>query len=146
MSMNPNKPKWTAVIRKIMHEDPVEVASFQPNEDFDVLISCEYKLAKIGKYYLLGRYDSSWENSYDWFDSAEKVKKEMELLVGDATGDTQCHAWQDPKLVDSIKDSAPLFGKEWSPDEIVREIEADENFRIRILCPDEEIPEEYEDY
>ena len=143
--MKPDKPKWIHAITQIMHEDPVEVASFQPDEDFDVLISCEYRLAKIGKHYLLGRYDSGWENSYDWFDSAEHVKKEMELLVSDATGDTQCHAWQDPKLVDSIKDSAHLFGDEWDPDDIVREIEADENFGIRILSPDEEIPDDYDE-
>ena len=141
--MKPDKPKWINAIIQMMHEDPLEVASFQPNEDFDVLISCEYRLAKVGKYYLLGRYDSGWENSYDWFDSPEKVKKEMELLASDATGDTDCHAWQDPKLVDSIKDSAPFFGKEWDPDDIVKEIEADENFQIRILCLDKEIPEEY---
>ena len=49
------------------------------------------------------------------------------------------------KLVDSIKDSAHLFGDEWDPDDIVREIEADENFGIRILSPDEEIPDDYDE-
>ena len=41
---------------------------------------------------------------------------------------------------------ASLFGEEWEPDDIVREIEADENFRIRIINEDEEIPDEYEDW
>ena len=67
----------------------------------------------------------------------------MKSLVSDATGDNDCYAWQDTKLVDSIKDSAPLFGKKWTPYDIVKEIEADENFQIRILCLDKEIPEEY---
>ena len=53
-------------------------------------------------------------------------------------------SWQDPKLVDSMIDSAPLFAEEWDPDDIVREIEADENFRVRILTWDT-LPDEYED-
>ena len=141
--MKPNKKKWIKVIRQIMHTDPIIVASTYP--DFDMLGTSEYRLAKIGKQYLLGRFDSAADCDYEWYDSAEKVKEDMIGLLELIKGEDDWSGWQDPELVDSIEDSASLFGEEWEPDDIVREIEADENFRIRIINEDEEIPDEYED-
>ena len=138
----PDKPKWSAIITKLMHDDPVVVAGLWP--EIDMLGSSEYRLAKIGNHYLLGKFDSAFDSDYEWIDSPEKVKIEMSGLVEIiGENDDEWSAWQDPKLVDSIVDSAPLFGEEWTPDEIVKEIKADENFGLRILSPDAELPEEY---
>ena len=145
--MKPDKPKWTAAITKIMHEDPVIVAFLEMPDCVDQFyVHVELRLAKIGKHFLLARYDEPGYDDYNWTDSIEEVKKAMSDLEDEENDEEELSGWQDPKLLDSIKDSAPLFGKEWAPDDIVREIDADENFRIRILCPDEEISEEYEDY
>ena len=127
-----------------MHDDPVIVASLHTFDCEDQFyIDVELRLAKIGKHFLLGRYDEQWENDYAWTDSDLTVKKAMQELFDEACTDEGTKSWQDKKLVDSIKDSSPLFGIGWSSDDIVREIESDENFGIRILSPDEEIPEEY---
>ena len=145
--MKPDKPKWIAAIAKIMHEDPVIVASLhEPDSEDQFYTHIELRLAKIGKHYLLGRYDEQWEDDYKWIDSIEEVKKAMSDLAGNESYAEELRGWQDPKLVDSIKDSAPLFGEGWNPDNIVREIDADENFRIRILDLEDEIEEEYEEF
>ena len=143
--MKPDKPKWAAAITKIMHEDPVEVASiFTTDSDLQFYVNDDFRLARIGGKYLLARFVDSSGESYEWIDSSEKVKKEMSAFTSEAEWQDELGSWPDPKLVDSMIDSAPLFGEEWDPDDIVREIEADENFRVRILTWDT-LPDEYED-
>ena len=143
--MKPDKKKWTAAIKKIMHDDYVIVGALNSIEDLEhYTIGDYFHLARIGSHYLLGLFRFGDEDDYEWIDSAQKVKDTVADHAHEANGEESLASWHDPELVDSIKDSAPLFGEEWNPDDIVREIQADENFRIRILCPDEEIPEEYE--
>jgi hypothetical protein len=145
--MKPDKTKWIAAIAKIMHEYPVIVAILDTPPIVDQIYAhVELRLAKVGKHYLLGRYDEQFDDDYKWTDSIEEVKKAMSNLAGEESDGEELSGWQDPKLVDSIKDSAPLFGEGWDPDDIVREIDADENFRIRILDADGEIEEEYEEF
>jgi hypothetical protein len=142
--MKPNKPKWTAAITKIMHEDHVIVEFLNMPDCVDQFyVHVELRLAKIGKHFLLARYDEPGYDDYNWTDSIEEVKKAMSDLEDEENDEEELSGWQDPKLLDSIKDSAPLFGKEWAPDDIVREIDADENFRMRILDWDT-LPDEYE--
>ena len=142
--MKPNKPKWTAAITKIMHEDPVIVAFLNMPDCVDQFyVHVELRLAKIGKHFLLARYDEPGDDDYKWTDSIEEVKKAMSDLEDEENDEEELSGWQDPKLLDSIKDSAPLFGEEWDPDDIAKEIEADENFRERILTWDT-LPDEYE--
>ena len=142
--MKPDKPKWTAAITKIMHEDPVEVASLHESDSEDQFYTnIEIRIAKIGKYFLLGTYDEQWEDDYKWVDSIDEVKKAMSELMDGESDDEKLSAWQDLDLLNSLKDSAHLFGEEWDPDDIVKEIEADENFRERILIWDT-LPDEYE--
>ena len=142
--MKPDKPKWTAAITKIIHEDPVEVASLHESDSEDQFYTnIEIRIAKIGKYYLLCTFDEQWENDYKWVDSIDEVKKAISELMDGESDDEKFSAWQNPDLLNSLKDSAHLFGEEWDPDDIVKEIEADENFRERILIWDT-LPDEYE--
>ena len=142
--MKPDKKKWTAAIKKIMHDDYVEVASvFTTDSDLQFYVNDDLRLARIGRKSLLARFVDGSGESYEWFDSSEKVKKEIIAFTSEAEWQDELGSWQDLKLVDSIIDSAPLFAEGWDPDDIVKEIEADENFRMRILDWDT-LPDEYE--
>ena len=79
--MKPDKPKWTAAITKIMHEDPVIVAFLEmPDCVHQFYVHVELRLAKIGKHFLLARYDEPGDDDYKWTDSIEEVKKAMSDL------------------------------------------------------------------
>jgi hypothetical protein len=144
--MKPEKPKWAAAIAEMIHEDGVEVASLWHT---DAEQACEgpgdLKLARIGGTYLLLDSCFAGDNNYEWIDSAKKVKCEIEQFASEPNGTEGWKSRSNPELVDSVKDSAPLFVDQWDPEEIVRQIEADENFILCILSDSPELPEAYYD-
>jgi hypothetical protein len=73
------------------------------------------------------------------------VKCEIEQFASEPNGTEGWKSRSNPELVDSVKDSAPLFVDQWDPEEIVRQIEADENFILCILSDSPELPEAYYD-
>ena len=77
---------------------------------------------------------SSFDNHYQWLDSPDQVKEQIELFLSDTCEDLGWKSFSElRKGSTSLKDLAPMFGKNWTAEEIIRAIEEDEYLIISIL-------------
>ena len=140
----PNKPKWVSLINEAIYSYDAEVASiWHPDAECAAMGSCDLRLARIESKFLLVHNNFSFDNHYQWLDSPDQVKEQIKLFLSDTCEDLGWKSFSEPEKIDSLKDLAPLFGKNWTAEEIIRAIEEDEYLIISILEEYPEFPDEY---